>query len=404
MEAIKLFLFVDSTAFVISADERLIKYAVRRRFPEIPGDAAEIGRDYLEKLIQFPVRIPPLSSNEIETYINLLFSSKHLDIDNFNKIRTMVFEKNRASFDSGSYDYEEAKRILIDPHDELEGWLHLSRQITPVLTIGLSGNPRQCKRFLNMLLMRIKMAKSRGIDLKQRVMAKLMLLEYFKGESFRLLSETQAHENGKLGFLKVFEQNINEKVESDDSEEESPQLPKEFEVWLNDPWLKNWLKSEPILASEDLRPYFYFSRDKLNPLNIVSQRITPKAQATLDKLLNKSEAIVNIGIREFESLGPADVSGIFEVIGEKSKQDEESDGSLKLLSQLCQKRMELTSQLIIILNSISPTAIKPAIIAQTKKLSELPEYKGAFNNLLTLWSNSTNVSLSKIAKSTLAKR
>ena len=60
LEAIKLFLFVPRTAFIIGADERLIRYAVRRRFPELPGERAEVGRDYLEKLIQFPVRIPAM--------------------------------------------------------------------------------------------------------------------------------------------------------------------------------------------------------------------------------------------------------------------------------------------------------------------------------------------------------
>src|SRR5690606_33637948 len=55
LEAIKLFLFTKKTAFVIGADERLIKYAVKRRFPEVPGENLEVGRDYLEKLIQYPI-------------------------------------------------------------------------------------------------------------------------------------------------------------------------------------------------------------------------------------------------------------------------------------------------------------------------------------------------------------
>ena len=58
LEAIKLFLFVPQTAFIIGADEELVRYAVRRRFPELPGDRREVGGDYLEKLIQFPIRIP----------------------------------------------------------------------------------------------------------------------------------------------------------------------------------------------------------------------------------------------------------------------------------------------------------------------------------------------------------
>lgn len=70
LEAIKLFLFVPRTAFLIGADERLVRYAVRRRFPELPGERAEVGRDYLEKLIQFPVRIPSMGRSEIETYVN----------------------------------------------------------------------------------------------------------------------------------------------------------------------------------------------------------------------------------------------------------------------------------------------------------------------------------------------
>jgi hypothetical protein len=53
LEAIKLFLFVPRQFFILGADERLIEYAVRRRFPELPGSDAEVGRDYLEKLFKY---------------------------------------------------------------------------------------------------------------------------------------------------------------------------------------------------------------------------------------------------------------------------------------------------------------------------------------------------------------
>src|SRR5690606_13284110 len=93
LEAIKLFLFTKDTAFIIGADERLIKHAVRRRFPEIPGDNTEVGRDYLEKLIQYPIRIPPLSDLELTTYINLLFTNLYTDIGEFEHIRISVLEE-----------------------------------------------------------------------------------------------------------------------------------------------------------------------------------------------------------------------------------------------------------------------------------------------------------------------
>ena len=68
----------------------------------------------------------------------------------------------------------------------------------------MNGNPRQCKRFLNTLLLRLQMAHSKGITLKQRVLAKLMLLEYFRTESFRRLAEIQFAQDGaprELGLM-----------------------------------------------------------------------------------------------------------------------------------------------------------------------------------------------------------
>ncbi|WP_448044260.1 Qat anti-phage system associated protein QatB [Bradyrhizobium liaoningense] len=56
LEAIRLFLFVERTAFVIGADELMIEYAVREHFPDLPPSSGPISyaRNYLEKLIQVP--------------------------------------------------------------------------------------------------------------------------------------------------------------------------------------------------------------------------------------------------------------------------------------------------------------------------------------------------------------
>lgn len=80
LEAIKLFLFVPRAAFIIGADEKLVVYAVRSRFPELPGDRREVGRDYLEKLIQFPIRIPALGRAEVESYLGILFMTASKDL------------------------------------------------------------------------------------------------------------------------------------------------------------------------------------------------------------------------------------------------------------------------------------------------------------------------------------
>jgi predicted KAP-like P-loop ATPase len=74
LEAIRLFLFVPKTAFIIGADEGMIEYAVRQHFPDLPVSSGPLpyARNYLEKLIQVPFRIPALGTQETRTYVTLL--------------------------------------------------------------------------------------------------------------------------------------------------------------------------------------------------------------------------------------------------------------------------------------------------------------------------------------------
>jgi predicted KAP-like P-loop ATPase len=80
LEAVKLFLSVEHTAFVIGADRRIVEHAIRSRYArpaqsdsQDPRRVSELEaedqlvRDYLEKLVQVPYSIPRLSAAEIET-------------------------------------------------------------------------------------------------------------------------------------------------------------------------------------------------------------------------------------------------------------------------------------------------------------------------------------------------
>jgi predicted KAP-like P-loop ATPase len=113
LEAIKLFLFAHKTAFILGADERLVNYAVRKRFPELPGERVEVGRDYLEKLVQFPVRVPPLGRTEIETYINLLFAKTGgLTPEQFEEARKRATTCNATSLLDVRFNHGVAAEIL----------------------------------------------------------------------------------------------------------------------------------------------------------------------------------------------------------------------------------------------------------------------------------------------------
>ncbi len=71
LEAIRLFLFLKNTAFVIAADDEMIKHAVRKHF-EITSNN-DLVTNYFDKLIQIPLRVPALGTQEVRAYLILLF-------------------------------------------------------------------------------------------------------------------------------------------------------------------------------------------------------------------------------------------------------------------------------------------------------------------------------------------
>ena len=80
LEAIRLFVFTARTAFVVAADEAMIEYAVRKHFPDLPDTTGprDYARNYLEKLIQIPFRIPALGETETRIYVTLLLAGAEL--------------------------------------------------------------------------------------------------------------------------------------------------------------------------------------------------------------------------------------------------------------------------------------------------------------------------------------
>nr|WP_281719526.1 P-loop NTPase fold protein [Nitrosomonas nitrosa] len=393
LEAIKLFLFVDHTAFVIGADERLVKYAVRRRFPELPGERAEVGRDYLEKLIQFPIRVPPLGRAETETYIGLLLASRGLDEKAFSELRYAAIEADPQTLQAARFGLDIAARVLKPVPGHLVDDLSLAERIAPVLASETLGNPRQCKRFLNMLSIRLAMAQSRGIkDLKPRVLAKLMLLEYYRTESFRQLAESQAEENGRPAALKCAEENLRKPLEakplptkaasapkkgaSSVTKSEEAEVPEaeavDIPLWLLDPWVVKWVKMEPSLADEDLRPYFYFSRDVLGPLGTATQRMSPAAQDAFRCLISPSEAEMRNGLKRAAAMSPADASAVFEALSHRVREEDDFSAESAAFSRIIEwtkARPELVGQLASLLSNLPEDRIP---LATPMKLVGLP--------------------------------
>jgi len=418
LEAIRLFLYAKNTVFILAADERLVKYAVTKKYPDIPGLYSNISRDYLEKLIQFPIVVPPLGRVEVETYMKLLFVSKiSIAAENYENIRQQALNRCPEDLFNVTLSYADIEKVDATSSKDVEEDIALSEFLAPILSTGLDGNPRQIKRFLNTLLFRQSMANAKGITLATKVLAKLMLLEYLKPAFFRQLAVFQAIQNGKPEEIATVEENLTKpksaKKEDNGKEKKavkgSGQKDPEGEdtsatinLWLSDQWMIDWLQMEPQLGDIDLRPYFYFSRDTLSPQKELAGRLSPLAQEILTKLLSSSETFNRQGLDRIKTISQNEASSVFDTIASKIKTTEAQDERNQLLGSLvdiAEVRAELASQLLGFLGEQPANHIPISLPPKLKEIIKDPNLGESLETLVTKWAeNQSNARLRKAAE------
>lgn len=310
LEAIKLFLSVPNTAFVIGADERIIKHSISMHLKlhtlnsdsDYLQDSKQIVTDYIEKLIQIPYRLPKLSLSEIETYNNLLFCKTQLEEDDF-KIVYDDYQSFKQSDFYSAYSYGHIKeKINFDDKPSLSSLLNLSHSMSQMITTILKGNPRQTKRFLNTFILRKKLASVAKIDIDIFVLIKLMLLEYFDTKLFKKLNEFQSKNNGYFPEI-----NILEKVFC--KGEENP-FKDSFQEWQT-PQMVSWIKIEPKLSDTDLRNYFWLFRDKTESTLSDVHMVSPILQKIYKGLKSTQETEVRVSLENAKNLSYDELSEIF---------------------------------------------------------------------------------------------
>src|SRR5690606_25691672 len=148
--------------------------------------------------IQYPVKIPQLSTAEVEYFITCLFFQQEFP-NKYDDLIAFIKEEKAKNFLDFKITYELVKNKFSSLDENvLRETIALSIQLSSVLSKSLNGNPRHCKRFLNAFSMRLKMAEFKKIELDKRILAKLMLVEYFKDPVFKQLGMMQAEHNGKV--------------------------------------------------------------------------------------------------------------------------------------------------------------------------------------------------------------
>ena len=397
LEAIKLFISTENTAFLISIDERIIKYAINSRYPNFDTtQKKEISRDYLEKLIQIPIRVPLMSRNDMKSYINLLFASKHLNQQQFTELLGKVETARQGANFNAPIDTSWFAKNVVPLSEALKEELMITQQINDLLYDFLKGNPRQVKRFINALLLRINLAKLRGVDLKKQVLAKLMSLEYKQAEFFRSLDDWQSQQHGIPKQIEELETIV--KTNSKNATDS------QLKLWNEDKWIEKWLKSEPSLSKENLESYFYVSRDSGSYLSAPVIELSTEEQEIFDKLISSSAAHQKKGIELFEKQELNSALNITRLLIDKiSKFDNSSNNGdyIKILTSLGNIKIELINDIVDCLSSVSDMVIPPVVVPELKAAKEktTSDVKNKIDQLLIKFESSSNLLLSKAVKS-----
>jgi predicted KAP-like P-loop ATPase len=414
LEAIRLFVFTKRTAFVVAADEAMIEYAVRRHFPDLPSSTGPqtYARNYLEKLIQIPFRIPPLGVTETKIYVTLLLIGVELEEDdpNFAKLISAARERLKRPWSGETIDATLVKQTLGENAGKANEALILSDQIGPILANGTKGNPRQIKRFLNALLLRKRTAEARGFgdEIGITILAKLMLAEQYMPRLFEQIAQKAV--SSPDGICKEVVQLEGAATLRDESHPRAakPSVTrgaqpgkkaadtgngtKEVESALLNEWLENqqfleWAAIKPPLAGVDLRPYLFVTKDRKNYFGTATAL---GLMATITELLLGPKISIQAREEDIKRLSPSEANSAFEqlrshIIG-NDEFETEPDG-IAGISVLVKAHPTLQANLMDFLEGLPAERLGFWVVSGWSDTIKDAEMTDRFKKLLQQWSN-----------------
>jgi predicted KAP-like P-loop ATPase len=354
LEAMRLLLFMPRSSFIIAADEEMIRSAVRVHFGELQITNSLVT-SYFDKLIQVPLRVPRLGTNEVKGYLALLFGDlstrkELLTVDEFNSAKESILNKLKKPWEGG-LTYANLKSAYGDK-TELLSRLSLAEEISHFLTSSdeIMGNPRLIKRFMNNLIIREKIALAQGLTIDFEVLVKIQLFERCATPSeFEYLTKIII-ESGDGMPEKIIS------IEQQVKDGTTVEFPSEF---VSD-FSKKWLSIKPELSNIDLRPYLYLSQDR--SINIAQgQELSEESHKVLIAIIN-AKSYMQVLDRSVKALTPYDAKAILKHLIKNVRIKQYSKESLTCCLNITRNFTELSSDLIDLLKSMQPQFIKRDLI------------------------------------------
>lgn len=385
LEAIRLVLFLKHTAFVIAADDEMIKYAVRQHFPDVTN---ELAVNYFDKLIQVPIRVPPLGTQEVRAYMMLLYvenSDLHKDVKE--KIRAGICKQLALAWQGKRVDRAFVQTLHNPFGNDLIGKFDAADRLAHLMTTasGIAGNPRLIKRFLNALAIRMAISKAQGVGVDEAVLAKMLLFERVGNPKAyaELTKSVTENGDGKPAFLREWEEQA-----------EAGKNFKRDAPW-DDAFVQEWLTLTPRVADQDLRGVLYVSREHA-PLISPEDRLSSEAAELLTALLQHPDMAATLKDR-LVKLSRAEITIIMDRLLDQARREQEWGVPPILEACLVVSAADAVQgqRVAAFLSDVPPGQIKPSIVP---KIGDEPWANSVFEK----WEKSPGVST--VAKKAISQR
>ncbi len=380
LEAIRLFMFTGKTAFVVAADEFMIRYAVKKHFPDVIDEnkfnaGSGFANKYLEKLIQVPFRIPALGEVEACNYILLLMVGSVLGSENerYKALCREGITRIQKPWDVKNFTVTDVCALLKEDYGKVENEVLIATQICHILSDNTDGNPRKIKRFVNMLLLRYEIAKNRGFgeEIDMAVLAKMMLAEYYVPDFYKKLP---SHLNSS-GVWNEFA-DVRDSIKSAIEDNETLDVE---DKWFDTNKIGKWILSDPDIEGIDLRPYYYACKEKID---YFSGRVDSNDLSEIVDILFGQEMTIAQHDDKLKNLTDQEADQVFEVVTQKiieKGQFEKKPSGIDGLISLVKNKPSLQDKLATFISVIPKTNVGPWILTGWDRA--IPEGTPAHNNL-----------------------
>ena len=358
LEAMRLLLFVERTAFIIAADEQMIRNSVKAHFSDVELSEGLVT-SYFDKLIQIPLYVPHLGVAEVKIYLVMLFAELLERKGELKKGTCEKAKKDLLSLLSNAWQGGISKTKIEKVFDntsveKMRKYIDMAEQLAGIMVTadGINGNPRLIKRFLNNLMIREKVARLNGMTIDFGSLVKMQLFERCASPAaFEfLVKKSVESQDGKLTFLQEIEAKL---ASGDDYETDDPN-------WKS-PFITEWLKLEPKLGDTDIRPLLYLSRDRSLTLAAYDE-LSKEASDILAALVAVDKDILKDLVARIKEIGETEAEKLLVRLGRIGSRNQWEKKNLIATLHITEAYPNLGSKLVSLLDSIPAKSRKAAFV------------------------------------------